>query len=95
MHFQRPCSTATDVRAVMFGIMQTVMASTILNGDGEESPDELDTTSYEDQGECTLVIGHYEIDEQTNMPLDPTLLMPLKEAIGAAEGLNDILTHKM
>jgi hypothetical protein len=23
----------------MFGIMQTVMASTILNGDGEESPD--------------------------------------------------------
>ncbi len=87
MHFQLPRSTATDVRAIIFGILQTVMAPTILDGEGpsdEERPEELDTTSYEDQGECTLVIGHYEVDEQ-NMPLDPTLLLPLKEDSGAVK----------
>jgi hypothetical protein len=62
--------------------MQTVMDATVLSGEGsdsEQSFDELDMGYYEDEIESTLVIGHYEVDERTNLPLDPALQLPVEE----------------
>lgn len=80
MHFDMPDSTATDVRGVITAIMQAVLSPAHLIEREDDYFSELnDYDYYGDNIETTLVIGHYEIDEETNVPLDPALLRPLEE----------------
>jgi len=76
--FRTPRSSAKENKVILDTIMQVVLCHAKLNGDQSSSFDEDLKTEEEEleeeEVESTLVIGRYEVDKATLLPVDPELV---------------------